>query len=157
MLVVKRDTAKKCMSSKGKVKPGRGKAQSAQAATHPLEEAICKPYYATVRGKDIIFETDSGASASVISEETYRRTWGYNLPPIRLLKLQLRTYVEQPIPHLGVLYVYISAEGQKTEASLVIAKGRGPSLLGHNWLCKIWLNWHEIKYAHMVFTGAWHH
>ncbi|XP_069771709.1 tenascin-X-like [Narcine bancroftii] len=72
-----------------------------------------------VRGKDI----DSGATASVISEETYRRTRGPNLPPIRPSKLKLRTYTGRTVPHLGLLYVDISAEGQKVEARLVIAKG----------------------------------
>lgn len=87
--------AKRDRSSGGKGKPRQGKAQLAQAATRHLEEddeeAMCaynlfgvetdeeppEPYYATItiRGQDIKFETDSGATASVISEETYRRTW----------------------------------------------------------------------------------
>lgn len=41
----------------------------------------------------------------------------------------------------------ISAEGKKTKARLVVAKGRGPSLLGRDWLRKIRLNWHDIKYV----------
>ena len=144
--------AKTCRSSKG-----QGKTQNSQAATHHLdreaEEAECsynmfgvetdeeppEPYYATVtvEGQDIKFEIDSGATASVISEETYRRT---NLPPLRSSKLRLRTYTGQPIPHLGVLFVDISAKGQKATARLVLAKGRGPSLLGSDWLRKIRLN-----------------
>lgn len=40
-----------------------------------------------------------------------------------------------------------SAEGQKAKARLVIAKGRGPCLLGRDWLWKIRLNWHDIKYT----------
>ncbi|XP_034549867.1 uncharacterized protein K02A2.6-like [Notolabrus celidotus] len=159
--------AKKCRSSKGKSRPGQGKAPQAQAATHHLEgdieDAVCsynmfgvetdeeppEPYYATitVEGQDIKFEIDSGATASVISEETYRKTWGSNLPPISKSKIRLRTYTGQPIPHLGVLYVDIAAEGQKARARLVIAEGRGPSLLGRDILRKIRLNWHDIKYA----------
>ncbi|XP_059846530.1 uncharacterized protein LOC132405607 [Hypanus sabinus] len=166
----KRHFIKKCRSIKGKVEPGQATAQQAQAASHHLgeedEEAVCaynmlevemdegppEPYYATVtvKGKDIKFEIDSGATALVIIEETYRRTWGSNLPPIRPPKLQLRTYTGQPIPHLGVLYVDILAGGQKAEARLVIAKGSGPSFLGRNWLHKIRLNWHEFKYARMT-------
>ncbi|XP_042372461.1 uncharacterized protein K02A2.6-like [Plectropomus leopardus] len=157
--------AKKCRSSKGKGKPGQGKSHQPQATTHHLEEeGVCsynmfgvetdeeppEPYYATVnvKGRDITFEIDSGATASVISEETYRSTWGHNLPPLRRSRLRLRTYTGQPIPHLGVIYVDISAEGQKAKARLVIAKGNGPSLLGRDWLRKIRLNWHEIKYVH---------
>ena len=103
------------------------------------DEEPPEPYYATVRveGRDIKFEIDSGATASVISKETYRRTWGSNRPPLRPSKLKLRTYTGQPIPHLGVLFVDISAEGQKARARLVIAKGGGPSLLGCDWLRKI--------------------
>lgn len=85
--------AKKCRSSKGKGKSGLGKTK---AATHRLDEthedAVCaynmfrvetdeeppEPYYATVtvQGQKITFEIDSRETASVISELTYKRTWG---------------------------------------------------------------------------------
>lgn len=67
-----------------------------------IDEEPPEPYYVTVivRGQDIKFEIDSGATASVISEETYRRTWGSD-PPIRQSKLRVRTYAGKPIPHLG--------------------------------------------------------
>ncbi|KAL7874784.1 hypothetical protein SRHO_G00057540 [Serrasalmus rhombeus] len=63
------------------------------------------PYYATVtvHGQGVKFEIDSGATASVISEETYKRTWRSNPPPLTPSKLLLRTYTGQPIPHLRVL------------------------------------------------------
>lgn len=146
--------AKKCRSSKGKGKSRQEKSHQPQATTHHLEEeGVCsynmlgvitdeehpELYYATVnvKGQDITFEIDSGATASIISEETYRSTWEYNRPPLRRSRLRLRTYTGQPIPHLGVIYVDILAEGQKAKARLVIAKGSGPSLLGRDWLCKI--------------------
>ncbi|KAM3622745.1 uncharacterized protein V6R79_002741 [Siganus canaliculatus] len=123
--------AKKCRQEKGKRKPGAGKTHQSQAPTHHLEEeGVCsynmfavevdeetdeeppEPYYATVKvvGQDITFEVDSGATASVISEETYRKTWGSNPPPLRKSRLRLRTYTGQPIPHCGVIYVDIAAE-----------------------------------------------
>lgn len=43
-----------------------------------------------------------------------------------------------------------AAEGQKATSRLVVAKGRGPSLLGCDWLRKIRLKWHEIKYVHTI-------
>lgn len=73
-------------------------------------------------------------------------------PPTYPSKLKFKTYTGQPIPHLGVLYVDIAAEGQRARARLVIAKGYGPSILGWDWLCKIRLNWHGIKYAHKTAT-----
>lgn len=89
----KRHLAENCRSTKIKAKPGQGKVQQAQAAAHHInekeEEAECaynmfgmetdeeppEPYYATlsVNGKVIQFEIDSGATASVISAETYRK------------------------------------------------------------------------------------
>ncbi|KAM3596467.1 uncharacterized protein V6R79_014960 [Siganus canaliculatus] len=126
--------AKKCRQEKGKRKPGAGKTHQSQAPTHHLEEeGVCsynmfavevdeetdeeppEPYYATVKvvGQDITFEVDSGATASVISEETYRKTWGSNPPPLRKSRLRLRTYTGQPIPHCGVIYVDIAAEAIK--------------------------------------------
>ena len=154
------------MENRGKNE--KWKAQQNQAPTHYLEgdegEAACAfnmfavdtneelsmPYYATVtiEGKDIMFEIDSGATASVISEETYKRTWGNKPPPIKPSTLRLRTYTGQAIPHLGVLDVSISVGGQRAQGRFVIAKGGGPSLLGRDWLRKIKLDWHEIKYAH---------
>lgn len=79
--------AKKCRSSKGKGKTAQGKTK---AVTHRLDEThedvVCvyntfgvetdeepsEPYYATVtvQGQNITFEIDSGATTSVISEQT---------------------------------------------------------------------------------------
>lgn len=46
----------------------------------------------------------------------------------------------------------IAPEDQRARARLVIAKGCGHSILGWDWLQKIRLNWHEIKYAHKTAT-----
>ncbi|XP_024921034.1 uncharacterized protein K02A2.6-like [Cynoglossus semilaevis] len=157
---------KKCRGAKNKNNPEKVKAKQNQAATHYVEEeneeALCSidmfaveteevppmPYYATVtvQGKEIKFEIDSGATVSVISEETYRRTWRTKPPPLIPSKLKLRTYTGQPIPHLGVLKVSIAVSDQRAEGRLVVAQGSGPSLLGRDWLRKIKINWHEVKY-----------
>uniref|UniRef100_A0A8C6WZ84 ribonuclease H n=1 Tax=Neogobius melanostomus TaxID=47308 RepID=A0A8C6WZ84_9GOBI len=159
---------KKCRGAKDKPKAKKWKARQTQAATHHVgetgEEEGCSfdmfgvetdeeptlPYYATVtvNGKEVKFEIDSGATASVIREETYRRTWGSMPPSLCPSKLKLRTYTGQPIPHLGVLQVNMVVGGQRAEGRLVVAKGSGPSLLGRDWLRKIKLNWHEVKYTH---------
>lgn len=101
-----------CRNAKNKAKNDKWKAPQAQAPTHHVKEdegeAACafnmfavdtdeRPpmlYNATVtvKGKDIQFEVDSGATASVISEETYWRTWRHKPPPIKPLTLKLRTY-----------------------------------------------------------------
>nr|XP_023665672.1 LOW QUALITY PROTEIN: uncharacterized protein K02A2.6-like [Paramormyrops kingsleyae] len=147
---------------------GTGPSLLGRADTHHVaeasEEAMCAfnmfgvemdedppmPYYTTVavNGRNIKFEIDSGATASVISEDTYKKTWGSKQPPLCPSKLKLRTYTGQPIPLLGVLQVVIAAGSQSAEGRLVVVKGTGPSLLGRDWLQKIKLKWHEIKYVH---------
>ncbi|XP_048105239.1 uncharacterized protein LOC125298505 isoform X2 [Alosa alosa] len=91
--------------------------RQAQAHTHHVKEddgeAACAfnvfavdtdegppmPYYATVtvEGQDIKFEVE------VISEETYRRTWGHKPPPIKPSNLKLRTYTDTLIEKLRCL------------------------------------------------------
>ncbi len=125
-----------------------------EAKEEGADEELPEPYYATVtvRGQDIKFEISSVATASVISEETYKQTSRPDLPSIHPSNRKLRTNTGQPIPHLGVQYVDMAAEGQRARARLMISKGCGPSLLGSDWLRKIRLNCHAVKYAHMTFT-----
>lgn len=57
----------------------------------------------------------------VISEETYRRVTGGHC-----------------------------SGNWRAEDRLVVAKDSGPSLLGRDWLWKIKLNWHEVKYTNIT-------
>ncbi len=54
-------------------------------------------------------------------------------------------YTGKPIHTLLMVSVDVSASGQCANVKLVIAKGVGPSLLGHDWLRGIQLNWKKIK------------
>ncbi|XP_048860098.1 uncharacterized protein K02A2.6-like isoform X1 [Brienomyrus brachyistius] len=162
--------AKQCKTSKFKRNPGQKSAKQFRAATNHLEnqaeESACAynmygirsgdfppvPYYATldVNGQDITFEIDSGASTSVISEDTYKSTWRSDPPTLRPTNLNLRTYTGQSIPHLGELHVHMCTGGQRAAVRLVVAKGSGPSLLGRDVLRKLQLNWQEIKFVRTV-------
>lgn len=93
-----------------------------------MGEELLEPYYVTVKvdGQDITFETDSVATASVISEKTYRMVWRSNRPRLWRSKLSLRTHTGQPIPHLGVLCVDIAAESQVSGSQGGWAQSFGP-------------------------------
>ena len=90
-------------------------------------------------------EVDTGASVSIMPETLYHKLW-----PRRGLKettIRLQTYSKEPIPVVGATQVHVAYEGQTATLPLVVVKGKGPTLLGRNWLSKIRLNWSQIHYT----------
>ncbi|XP_029551127.1 uncharacterized protein K02A2.6-like [Salmo trutta] len=167
--------AKKCRGPRSKPEGGRtglGKftAPKPQSAAHHLEsteeedehcsynmfnvrEPRAEPIYATVEvdGKQMRMEVDTGASASVISEETYKQKWGSRqVSALTPAGIRLRTYTGETIPLLGALEVNIAYNSQEARARLLVVKGNGPSLLGRDWLNKIQLSWGEIKHTRVT-------
>ena len=55
----------------------------------------------TVNDSTLQMEVDTGAAASVISEETYRALWRDNAPLIQQTKVKLRTYTGEILETLG--------------------------------------------------------
>ena len=97
-----------------------------------------------LNGSRIIMELDTGASISIISEET----WRTRLPKVKLeqSKIILKTYTGEPMKVLRETEVSVKYNNQEAKLPLVVVKGRGPSLLGRNWLKVIQLDWRSIKY-----------
>ena len=79
----------------------------------------------------LCMEVDTGASLSIISESTFFRLW-----PKRNLDTKLQSYTGDAISVLGCVQTLVSYEGQTAELPLVVVQGRGPTLLGRNWLEK---------------------
>ena len=114
-----------------------------------VHAATCKskvpPLLVTLRLDEceVSMELDTGASMSLISEETWKRLW-----PGRVLsktQIQLCTYSKEPLPVLGCAYVNLEYKGQlRRDLPLPVVKGCGPSLFGRNWLESVRLDWHEI-------------
>lgn len=103
-----------------------------------------EPVYATVKvdGKQMRMEVDTGASSSSFSEETYKEMWGSKqASALTPAGIRLRTYTGETITLLGALDVDIAYNNQQARARLLVVKGNGPSLLVHDWLTKIQLNW----------------
>ncbi len=154
--------AKKCRGGKSKLKNTKDGGRP-HAKTHHIEEAEQEetsysmfnlsetrsdPLYATIQvnGASLKMEIDTGASASIISEETYGKLWSNDqTPALCESPIKLRTYTGEIIPIRGAVNVNIAYGNQVAEARLLVVKGTGPSLLGRDWLSKIKLNWGEIR------------
>ena len=90
-------------------------------------------------------EVDTGAAFSLISEATFSKLWGSDpTPPLQPSGLPLRTYTGEPIRVLGSAIVTVKDNEQEAKLPLLVVGGDGPSLLGHNWLSAICLEWKKI-------------
>ena len=96
----------------------------------------------TVQAKPLKFEIDTGASVTLISEETYNEHCQNT--PLQKSSLTLRTYTGQPLQVLGQLTVDVSYHSQQGSYTLYVVKGSGPNLLGRDWLKHIRLDWKSI-------------
>ena len=78
-------------------------------------------------------EIDTGASRSIVGENTFKQLWPEKLrPAITHPKVKLRTYTGELIPVLGVATVTVSHNNQSKVLELLVATGIGPSLIGRD-------------------------
>lgn len=70
---------------------------------------------------------------------TYSNTWnGHQAPPIKLTTINLRTYTREAIKDVNAIDINVEYKGQQAKLNLMIVDGRGPSLLGWNWLATLY-------------------
>ena len=88
-------------------------------------EPICVSVVAS--GKALNMELDTGVSVSLISKESYRRTWrGRMTPTLKTTNKQLKTYREdtiQVVEDIQVL-VGVNTTGQRVKLPLLIVRGK---------------------------------
>ena len=87
-------------------------------------------------------ETYTGAAVSLISQTTQEDLF----PSTRLDKssLILRTYTDETIPVQGQMEVEVRYGGYTGHHKLYVVRGKGPPLLGRNWLQHICLDWVSV-------------
>ena len=112
---------------------------------HCTRTNTTEPITVTVKANqaDLEMEVDTGASASIISEATYKKLWRGRLPPLKKTNVKLRTYSGEIIKVLGTTTIEVVYESQKEQLPLLVVVANGPSLLGKDWMKKIRLNWIE--------------
>ena len=100
-----------------------------------------KPYRVemSIQGKPIEMEVDTGASRTTISERVYEKH--FRLAKLLPAGVMLRSYTGDVVPVLGKLMVNVRYEKQRCKLELLVVKGNCASLLGHDWLSEIRLNW----------------
>ena len=105
------------------------------------------PYPALINtnGSPLRMEIDTGASVSVISEETFQTIQrGDQLLQLKEMSVQLWTYTGDLIPVRGSVLIPVEHNTRSLTLPLIVTDGSGPSLLGHNWLSVLCLDWQTI-------------
>ena len=105
-----------------------------------------KPYVVNmqVNGIDLVMEVDTGAALSVISEQTYNNLWS-DPPQLQASTSVLKTYTGEVIRVKGLIEVDVIYKEQKASLSLIVTLGKGPSLLGRDWLQFFRLDWQQLN------------
>ena len=96
----------------------------------------------TIQDQVIDLELDTGASMSVINENTYNQL--KNSAVLKKTQMILRTYSGEKIIPIGMIDVSVIYQNREHKLPLVVVPG-GPNLLGRNWLREIRLNWRDIQ------------
>jgi len=91
-------------------------------------------------------EVSLGASASVISESTYRQVRPGNPPSLQQTSTQLRTYTGEALKILGCISVKVEYNQQVERLPLLVVSGAGPNLLGKDWMAKL----HWVQLLHTI-------
>ena len=108
-----------------------------------------------VNGADLTMELDTGATLSLISENTYKKIFPVETAPhILNSKAQLKTYTGEVIKVLGAIEVEVTHNEQKKQMNLLVVAGDGPSLLGRDWLSHICLDWSTLNRIQSTATSA---
>jgi len=84
-----------------------------------------------INGANIRFQVDTGASLSVMNNETFVKTINAPLQPSRKI---LKTYTGETVNIRGEAVVEVSDGNQTLNLPIVVVEKGGPPLLGRNWL-----------------------
>ena len=119
--------------------------KSAEEVIWQVGVKASRPYQVVldVNGQSLTMEIDTGAAVSLISQDTKE-----DLFPSTCLdksSLILRTYTAETIPVLGQMEVEVKYGGYTGHHKLYVVKGKGPPLLGRNWLQHFRLDWASIR------------
>lgn len=85
-----------------------------------------------IDGAQIYMEVDSGASRTIMSEDTYKKLWD-TPPPLKSTNVKLVTWTRDPLTVLGATHVRAKLGNKEAQCELLIVSGKGPCLLGRNW------------------------
>ena len=103
----------------------------------------------------LTMEVDTGASVSLISNQTYRTTWtATKRPPLQPSDTRLYAYSGELIEVLGTISVTVCYKQQTKQLSLLVVPTEGPALFGRDWLQAIVLDWKQLNRVHNIRSRA---
>ncbi|XP_051780663.1 uncharacterized protein K02A2.6-like [Erpetoichthys calabaricus] len=94
-----------------------------------------KPAYKTtvsLNGQQLRMEVDSGSACSLISDNTYKKLWPNNPPPLVRTDSILWQWSQAPLQVQGKIKVQVEYRHIKTALSLLVVRGQGTSLFGRD-------------------------
>ena len=92
--------------------------------------------------KLVEMEVDTGASASLISEKLLNDICtAENRPNLVHCIDILKVYPGQLMKSKGAIVVEVEHNQQEKKLSFLVVPGKGPALLGRDWLNELILNW----------------
>ena len=96
-----------------------------------------------IKGIPIWMELDTGAAVSLLPFPDYQAKFKHI--PLRKTRTRLKTYTGEQVVPKGQIVVNVVKDSCKITLPLVVVEGKGPPLLGRNWLANIPINWQHIK------------
>ena len=110
-----------------------------------LPSACSRPWKTVVETDRIPpeMEVDTGASLSLVAEDTYRRHWAHR--ELQQSQVRLCTYLGEPLEGTGSLRVRVRHGGQDINLPLTVVKGNGSSLLWIDWLELLRIDWEQVR------------
>ena len=108
------------------------------------DKSLVKPFTVDVKlnGKPLSMELDTGATVSLISQNTFKRLFPGT--ELQQSSTKLHSYSGESISVLGQLQVDVSYDDQCVELPLLVVSGKGPNLFGRDWMLQIQLNWKNM-------------
>ena len=95
-------------------------------------------------------EVDTGAAASLISEAMYKGSLARSVkPPLKCADVSLHTYSGEVLPVVGQISVTVKFQDQKQQLPLLVVRGVGPSLLGHDWFRELKIDLTKLSVFHI--------
>ena len=95
-----------------------------------------------IEGITVSMQLDTGASLSLMAETTFKEHWLQR--SLSSSQVKLCSYSSEAIHVLGAVDVNVTYKGQSHKVPLIVVKGSGLTLMGHNWLQLFKLDWQEI-------------
>lgn len=149
--------ASKCFSKK-KANQARSSPTGSRGQTHKIAEDLVENVYEMYRmtgekvesfkveielcSKKQTMEIDTGASKTILNERTYNEL--RNDLDIEKTTAILSTYTGERIPVKGKVRVPVKYGDQHYQLDALVVEGKGPNLLGRDWISEIKLDWSKV-------------